>query len=143
MFTEALCTNARTAAEVAGITRDRLEAVIRCKAMQPDHDTRRRVARQFTETDVLRLAAIAVLGRMGVRLTEAGRVTAAIQLPVRPGTALAVTPSGRDVCAEIVPAGALPLLARKGAIVAIDLESLAARVRGALEARAAQAGAGA
>ena len=134
MSSSAPITDARTAAEIAGFTRQRLAAAIHRQAFHPERTTRARVAREFTAADVVRLAAVNALARMGLPLAQADQAAAVITLPVRPDSALAVTPAGPQVRAEIVPAGALPLLARRG-VIALDLGTLAARVLGALEAR--------
>ncbi|MFZ5685518.1 MAG: MerR family transcriptional regulator [Pseudomonadota bacterium] len=138
MTYSAPCTNARTAAEIAGFTRHRLAAAIQRQAFHPERPARARVAREFTAADVVRLAAVNALSRMGLPLADADRAAAIITLPVKPDSALAVTPAGPQVRAEVVPAGALPLLARKG-VIALDLNTLAARVLAALEARSGRA----
>ena len=129
------CTDARTAAEIAGFTRHRLAAAIQRQAFHPERPTRARVAREFTAADVVRLAAVSALSRMGVPLAQADQAAAVITLPVKPDSALAVMPAGSQVRAEVVSAAALPLLARRG-VIALDLDTLAARVLSALEARA-------
>lgn len=134
----ALVANIKTAAEIAGFTRPRLAAAIHRRTFHPERPTRARVAREFTPTDVVRLAAVNALSRMGLPLAQADQAAAAITLPVKPDSALAVTTTGPQVHAEVVPAGALPLLARKG-VIALDLNTLAARVLAALEARSARA----
>lgn len=131
----ATVTNIKTAAEIAGFTRPRLAAAIHRQAFRPERPARARVAREFTPVDVVRLAAVNALSRMGLPLAAADRAAAVITLPVQPGSALAVTTAGPQVRAEVVNAAALPLLVRRG-VIALDLESLAARVLAALEARA-------
>lgn len=138
MSSPALCTDARTAAEIAGFTRCRLAAAIKRQAFHPERATRARVAREFTAADVVRLAAVNALARMGFPLAQADQAAAVITLPVKPDSALAVMLAGPQVRAEVVPSGALPLLARKG-VVALDLDTLSARVLAALEARAGRA----